>query len=93
MKELYDECDAGIAGGCGACEKCDPVWWRSLKHVGKLKEQILKWRECIAGLERSKASAEFIRAKIELAAKADGVGKCCNDLEKIIEEIEKEMEN
>lgn len=90
MKELYDECDAGIAGGCGACEKCDPVWWRSLKHVGKLKEQVLKWREDISGLERSMALATHIETSLTLAAIAGGVGKCCNDLEKIIEEIEKE---
>lgn len=26
------ECDAGIHGGCGACEKCDPEWWDALKR-------------------------------------------------------------
>ncbi len=25
------ECNALIAGGCGACEKCDPAWWVGLK--------------------------------------------------------------
>ena len=25
--ENGEECDAEIAGGCGACVKCDPKWW------------------------------------------------------------------
>lgn len=33
--DRYDECDAGIAGGCGACEKCDPAFW-----LKKAKEPI-----------------------------------------------------
>jgi hypothetical protein len=31
MNDLYEECDAGIAGGCGACKKCDPEWWINLE--------------------------------------------------------------
>lgn len=27
------ECDAGIAGGCGACRRCDPDWWAALDAV------------------------------------------------------------
>jgi hypothetical protein len=90
MKELYDECDAGIAGGCGACEKCDPVWWQSLRHVGKLKEQLLEWRKSITNLKRSMDSENDYGTRTIFAAKADGIEKCCNDLEKIIEEMEKE---
>ena len=30
-QQYEDECDAGIAGGCGACEKCDPEWWEELR--------------------------------------------------------------
>lgn len=25
------ECNAGIDGGCGACELCDPEWWERLR--------------------------------------------------------------
>jgi len=34
-----EECDAGIAGGCGACEKCDPEWWAELAKKDKDREE------------------------------------------------------
>lgn len=39
MDDRYEECDAGIAGGCGACAKCDPAghWY------GNLTARITKW--------------------------------------------------
>jgi len=30
LDELRRECNAGIDGGCGACELCDPMWWKAL---------------------------------------------------------------
>lgn len=40
--DLYEECDAGVAGGCGACRKCDPEWWENLR---KREEQKMNVQE------------------------------------------------
>jgi DNA gyrase/topoisomerase IV subunit A len=29
---VSEECNAGIDGGCGACEKCDPEFWLRLAN-------------------------------------------------------------
>ena len=40
--DFSDECDAGIAGGCGACEKCVPKWWSmySLRGTPELHDRL-----------------------------------------------------
>lgn len=72
-EERFEECDAGIVGGCGACVKCDPEWWAS-NSDGPLKtkidplvtmtpEQIMNYipatnEEIDAALERGRREAE-----------------------------------
>ncbi len=54
-------CQAGIDGGCGACEVCDPIFW-----IKKLKEQLASERERNKELEKDVESLEKTNRQLEM---------------------------
>lgn len=46
---MSEECDAGIDGGCGACEKCDPEFWLQLgkEEIAKLAAENVRLRALV----------------------------------------------
>jgi hypothetical protein len=46
---MSDEYNAGIAGGCGACEKCDPEFWlqKAKERIKELEAENRRLREVL----------------------------------------------
>jgi hypothetical protein len=69
LSDREKECDAGIAGGCGACKKCDPAWWEKLRAEEAAKEKPKRYE--LSG------DVECSRCKASIANGHDGLCAAC----------------
>ena len=70
--DRFADCDAGISGGCGACKKCDPLYWSKLA----LREM----HEYLAMKQRAEKAEERIERALQIIDEAgiESCGVCCD---------------